>query len=74
MEDVGSQDGQYTDEDDDDDEEMSDEGDPVLEPDDAMTLVQYQAEARREALIRKSSNTSEISPKKGRIESGGPSS
>lgn len=49
-----------------DDDEMSDEVDDGL--DDSMTLVQYQAEIRRDALIRKGSNTNEISPKKGRME------
>lgn len=50
----------------DEDEEMSDDGDP----DDDMTLNQYQKEARRDTLIRKNSHTSEVSPKKGRVEAG----
>lgn len=53
---------------------MSADDDPDLEPGDSMILVQYQAEARQEALIQKNSNMSDISPKKGRIELGGPSS
>lgn len=47
-------------------EEMSDDGDP----DDDMTLNQYQEEARRDALIRKNSQTSDVLPKKGRVEAG----
>lgn len=48
----------------DDDEEMpEDEG-----PDDAITLIQYQDEARWESLIRKNPQSSEVSPKKGRVE------
>lgn len=50
--------------DDDDEDEMSDDE----EADDNMTLVQFQEEARREALIRKSTPYSGSSPKKGRME------
>lgn len=51
---------------DDDDDVMPDEAEDG--PDDSMTLVHYQGEVRREALIRKGSNTNEISPKKGRMD------
>lgn len=51
--------------DDGDAKEMSEDGDP----DDDMTLVQYQEEARREALIRKNTHSSCSSLKKGRMES-----
>lgn len=47
-----------------DDEEMSEDEDP----DDAITLIQYQDEARWESLIRKNPQSSEVSPKKGRVE------
>lgn len=43
-------------------------------PEDSMTLVQYQEEARREALIRKGSQYFDVSTKKVRLEVGGPSS
>lgn len=36
-------------------------------PDDMMTIVQYQSEAHREALIRKGSHVVQASQKKGRI-------
>lgn len=50
------------------DEEMPDEDDG---PDDSMSLVQYQAEVRQDALIRLGSHAYEISPKKGSVETGG---
>lgn len=43
-------------------------------PDDAMTLMQYQNESRRETLIRKGPQVSGSSLKKGRLEVGEPSS
>lgn len=46
------------------DEDMSD-GD---EPDDMMTLVQYQEEARKENLIRKGTYETSSSHKKGRVD------
>lgn len=49
------------------DDEMPDD---EIEPDDSMTLVQYQAGVRRETLIRKGVHADEVSPKKGRIETG----
>lgn len=49
----------------DEDEEMPDDEDP----DNDVTLVQYQEEARREALIRKSAHSFCSSPKKGRMKS-----
>lgn len=52
---------------DDEDDEMPDD---EIEPDDSMTLVQYQAGLRRETLIRKSAHADEVSPKKGRTETG----
>lgn len=55
---------------DEDDDEMSDDD----SPDDPMALVQYKEEARRNALIRKDTHVAEVSPKKGRVEAGGPSS
>lgn len=66
MEEDGSDEGDLSDEDDSVDVEMSD--DDGL--DDDMTLNQYQDEVRREALIRKNSNSAEVSPKKGRINAG----
>lgn len=42
--------------------------------DDDMTLIQYQTEARREALVRKGSIIISTSPKKGRVEPIGSSS
>lgn len=66
-EDCDDEDDDYSDE---EDEEMPD--DDV--PEDSMTLVQYLEEARREALIRKGSQYSDVSTKKGRLEVGGPSS
>lgn len=71
MEEDASQDEDYSDE---DDEDMSDEEDIDEEPEDSMTLVQYQAEARHEALVQKGSIISDVSPKKGRVKLGGPSS
>lgn len=56
--------GENDDSSEEEDEEMLDEEDG---PDDSMTLVQYQAEIRRDALIKKGSHTNEISPKKGRV-------
>lgn len=53
------------------DEEDDEMPDDVEEPDDSMTLVQYQEEARRDALVRKGSYTSSVSPKNGRVESRG---
>lgn len=67
IEEDNSQDEDYSD--DEDDDEMSTEESPDEGPDDSMTLIQYQTEARREALVRKGSNLSDRSPKKGRIES-----
>lgn len=64
MEENNSQDEDYSEDEDDEVEESPDDG-----PDDSMTLIQYQTEARREALVRKGSNLSDLSPKKGRIES-----
>lgn len=52
-------------------EDMSDVDD---EPDDSMTLVQYQAEFRREDLIHKGSHVAGSSLKKGRLECGKSSS
>lgn len=53
----------------DDDGESDDDGmSQDDEPEDDMTLIQYQAEVRRDALIRKSSHSSCSSPKKGRME------
>lgn len=53
------------------DEDLSDEDDDVLSDDDCsdddMTLNQYQEEARRDALIRKSSLVAEVSSKKGEL-------
>ncbi|XP_039118470.1 uncharacterized protein LOC120254421 [Dioscorea cayenensis subsp. rotundata] len=60
-EDCDDEDDDYSDE---EDEEMPD--DDV--PEDSMTLVQYLEEARREALIRKGSQYSDVSTKKGRLE------
>lgn len=71
MEEDDSQDDGYSDE---DDEDMSDEEEDDVGPDDSMTLVQYQAEARRDALVRKGSNISDVTPKKGRVDLGGSSS
>lgn len=39
--------------------------------DDMMTLIQYQSEARKEALIQKGSHVAEASHKKGRINTEG---
>lgn len=52
------------------DSEMSEYDDPeeFAEPDDAMTLVQYQSGLRKEALARKGLQSSEASHKKGRLE------
>ncbi|XP_039134569.1 uncharacterized protein LOC120271948 isoform X2 [Dioscorea cayenensis subsp. rotundata] len=52
--------GDSSDDADDEDEDMSEDG----EPDDDMTLVQYQEEVKHEAIIRKSAHSSCSSPKK----------
>lgn len=72
MEEDNSEEEEYSYEDEDD--EMSEEEHPDDSSDDAMTLIQYQTEARRDALVRKGSSIPSISPKKGRLEPGGPSS
>lgn len=56
------------DEDPSDEDEVDTSDDEGL--DDSMTLNQYQEEARRDALIRKSINVAKVSPKKGRMEAG----
>lgn len=56
------------DEDPSDEDEVDTSDDEGL--DDSMTLNQYQEEACRDALIRKSINVAKVSPKKGRMEAG----
>lgn len=67
MEEDNSQDEDYSDEESDD--EIWDMEPPDDGPDDSMTLIQYQTKAHKEALVRKGSNLSDLSPKKGRMES-----
>lgn len=66
MDENDSEDEALSEDEDVEDDEMSDDDGP----DDDMTLIQYQEEARRDALIRKSSHANEVSPKKGRVEAG----
>lgn len=55
----------------DEDEDGMSEGDPNNDsPDDSMTSVQYQEEARSDAHIRKSTLVAKVSPKKRRMEDG----
>lgn len=59
-----------------DEEDFSDEEDEEMPaddegPDHSMTLVQYQEEVRRDALIRKGFHVTETSPKKGRVKAEG---
>lgn len=72
MDEDGSQDDESSGED--DDEDMSEEALLDVCPDDDMTLYKYQAEARREALVRKGSNIHNTSPKKWRLGLGEPCS
>lgn len=58
----------------DEDDEMSDEIPSDTCPDDNMTLYQFQMEARRETLVRKSSSIHSTSPKKGRVKADDPRS
>lgn len=71
MEEDDSEDEEFID---DDNNDMSSDEDPDRGPHDSMTLVQYQTEVRREALIQKGSHISDTSSKKGRVMIGGPSS
>ncbi|KAH7673296.1 Reverse transcriptase zinc-binding domain-containing protein [Dioscorea alata] len=71
MEEDGRHDEDYTNDDEDD---MSADDDTDDGPDNSMILVQFQSEARGEALIQKGSIIPDISPNKGRVESEGPSS